>query len=154
LALSGVIFSASAGSIGFCFAALALCLSVISFPLMLDRDIGLVPAIAASLRLSRECPVAVALWGLIVAAALVVASLPLFIGLAVAVPTLGHSTWRLYRRAVEREARLEPPVEQRRAGGGRRQSSQAVERGASQRRRSEDPCCIRHPVNASLAERN
>jgi len=64
------------------------------------------------------------------------------------------ATWRLYRRAVEREARLEPPVEQRRAGGGRRQSSQAVERGASQRRRSEDPCCIRHPVNASLAERN
>ena len=109
------------GSIGFCFAALALCLSVISFPLMLDRDIGLVPAIAASLRLSRECPVAVAL-GLIVAAALVVASLPLFIGLAVAVPTLGHSTWRLYRRAVEREARLDPPVEQRRAGGGRRQN--------------------------------
>ena len=64
------------GSIGFGFAALALCLSMISFPLMLDRDVGLIPAITASLRLSRECPIAVALWGLIVAATLVVASLP------------------------------------------------------------------------------
>jgi len=86
-----------------CFAALALCLTVISFPLMLDRDVGLIPAAAASLRLSRECPIAVALWGLIVAAALVVASLPLFVGLAVAMPTLGHATWRFYRRAVERD---------------------------------------------------
>ena len=90
------------GSIGFCFAALALSISVISFPLMLDRDVGLVPAIAASLRFSRQSPSAVGLWGLIVAATLVVASLPLFIGLAVAMPTLGHATWRLYRRAVER----------------------------------------------------
>ncbi len=126
----GGLLVVTGGSIGFCFAALVLCLSVISFPLMFDRDIGLVPAIAASLRLSRECPMAVALWGLIVAAALIVASLPLFIGLAVAVPTLGHSTWRLYRRAVAREAQIEPPVEQRRAGGGRRQnpkrSSEAI----------------------------
>jgi uncharacterized membrane protein len=89
------------GLIGSCFAALALCLSVISFPLMLDRDVGLVSAIRASLRLSRQCPIAVALWGLIVAAALVIASIPLFVGLAVAMPTLGHATWRLYRRVVE-----------------------------------------------------
>jgi uncharacterized membrane protein len=104
------------GLIGFCFAALALCLSVISFPLMLDRDVGLVPAIGASLKLSRECPAAVSLWGLIVAAGLVLGGLTLFVGLAVVMPVLGHSTWRLYRRAVEREARIEPPVEQGRAG--------------------------------------
>ena len=112
----GWLLVVTGGSIGFCFAALALCLSVISFPLMLDRDIGLVLTIGASLRLSRECPMVVALWGLIVAAALVVASLPLFIGLAVAVPTLGHSTWRLYRRAVEREARCRPNVEAGKGG--------------------------------------
>ena len=100
------------GSIGFCFAALALSISVISFPLMLERDVGLVPAIAASLRLSRESPAGVGLWGLIVTATLVLASLSLFIGLAVAMPTLGHSTWRLYRRAVGRAARAEPSVRQ------------------------------------------
>src|SRR5208283_1903997 len=80
--------------IGFCFAALALCISVVSFPLMLDRDVGLAPAIVASVRLTRRNPGPVALWGLIVAAALVAGSLPLFVGLAVVMPILGHATWR------------------------------------------------------------
>jgi len=97
------------GVIGFCFAALALCISVVSFPLMLDRDVGLVPAVAASLRVSRENPAAVALWGLLVAVALVVGSLPLFLGLAVVMPALGHSTWRFYRRAIERDRSDELP---------------------------------------------
>jgi uncharacterized membrane protein len=88
------------GLIGFIFAAFALCVSVVSFPLLLDRDVGLVPAIAASLRVSRENPVAIALWGLVVAALLVLGSLPLFIGLAVVMPALGHATWRLYRRTI------------------------------------------------------
>ena len=77
------------GAIGFGFAALALCLSVVSLPLLLDRDVGLVPAVGASLRTARENPEAVALWGLIVAAALILGSLPLFIGLAVVMPVLG-----------------------------------------------------------------
>jgi uncharacterized membrane protein len=91
------------GLVGFCFAALALCISVVSFPLMLDRDVGLVPALDASLRLTRANPLAVALWGLIVAAGLVIGSLPLFFGLSVVMPVLGHATWRFYRRAIERD---------------------------------------------------
>jgi uncharacterized membrane protein len=100
------------GAIGFCFAALALCISVVSFPLMLDRDVGLVPAVTASLRVSRENPVAIALWGFMVATVLVVGTLPLFIGLAVVMPTLGHSTWRFYRRAIEPDPSVSrPPAE-------------------------------------------
>jgi uncharacterized membrane protein len=99
------------GFVGFCFAALALCISVVSFPLMLDRDIGLVPALEASLRVTRANPLAVALWGLIVATALVVGSLPLFTGLAVMMPVLGHATWRLYRKAIERDPAHEVAVE-------------------------------------------
>jgi uncharacterized membrane protein len=98
------------GLTGLCFAALALCISVISFPLMLDRDVGLVPAVVASMRLARENPGAIALWGLIVAAALVIGSLPLFLGLAVVMPVLGHATWRLYRRAVQRDPAHEVPI--------------------------------------------
>ncbi len=98
------------GLIGLCFAALALCVSVISFPLMLDRDVGLAPAMVASIRLARENPGAIALWGLIVAAALVIGSLPLFLGLAVVMPVLGHATWRLYRRAVQRDPAHEVPT--------------------------------------------
>ncbi|MBV9287103.1 MAG: DUF2189 domain-containing protein, partial [Hyphomicrobiales bacterium] len=98
------------GLIGFCFAALALCVSVVSFPLMLDRDPGVVPAVVASMRLARDNPGPVALWGFLVAALLVLGSLPLFIGLAVVMPALGHATWRFYRRAVARDAAHEVPI--------------------------------------------
>jgi uncharacterized membrane protein len=99
------------GFVGFCFAALTLSISVVSFPLMLDRDVGLVPALEASLAVTRANPIAVALWGLIVAVALILGSLPLFTGLAVVMPVLGHATWRLYRKAVERDPAHEVAVE-------------------------------------------
>jgi uncharacterized membrane protein len=99
------------GLVGFCFAALALSISIVSFPLMLDRDVGLIPALEASLRVTRANPLAVALWGLIVAAALILGSLPLFTGLAFVMPVLGHATWRLYRKAIERDPAHEVQVE-------------------------------------------
>ena len=140
----GWLLIAVGGSVGFCFAALALCLSVISFPLMLDRDVGLVPAIGASLRLARQNPRAVALWGLIVAATLIVATLPLFIGLAVAMPTLGQATWWLYRRAVERETRIEPSVERGRTKGDRRPKPERSEgiRSAGQQKAHSAPTVL------------
>ena len=99
------------GLVGFCFAAITLAISVASFPLMLDRDIGLVPALDASWRVTLANPFSVALWGLIVAVALVLGSLPLFFGLAVVIPVLGHATWRLYRKAIERDPAHELPIE-------------------------------------------
>jgi uncharacterized membrane protein len=105
------------GLVGFCFALVALCISVVSFPMMLDRDVGAAAAVNASLRVSRENPVGIALWGLIVASALVLGSVPLFIGLAVVMPVLGHATWRFYRRAIEREPALELPIMDRNARG-------------------------------------
>jgi uncharacterized membrane protein len=98
-------------AVGFCFAALSLTISVVSFPLMLDRDVGLAPAIVASTRVTRDNPGPVALWGAIVVAALVLGSLPLFIGLAIVMPILGHATWRFYRRAVARDPAHEVPIE-------------------------------------------
>ena len=99
------------GAIGFCFAALALCLSIVSFPLLLDRDVGLVAAVGASLRTAWTNPIAVALWGLIVATLLVLGSLPLFIGLAILMPVLGHATWHFYRRAIVRDPAHEHPAQ-------------------------------------------
>src|SRR5277367_1909476 len=86
--------------VGFLFALVALCISVVSFPLMLDRQASAGEAIATSLRAVAANPVAIAVWGLIVAALLVVGSLPLFLGLAVVIPLLGHATWHLYRAVV------------------------------------------------------
>ncbi len=87
--------------IGFIFAAVVLSISVVSFPLLLDRDVGAAVAIQTSVRAVAKNPMSMAGWGLIVAGALVLGSLPLLVGLAVVMPILGHATWHLYRRVVE-----------------------------------------------------
>jgi uncharacterized membrane protein len=87
--------------VGFVFAALVLTISAISFQLLLDRDVGAAVALFTSIRVVVANPLTMALWGLIVAALLVIGSLPLFLGLTVVMPVLGHATWHLYRKAVE-----------------------------------------------------
>jgi uncharacterized membrane protein len=87
--------------VGFLFALGVLTISVISFPLLLDRDVGAVEAVLTSVRVVARNPLMMAIWGLIVATLLLIGSLPLFFGLAVVVPVLGHSTWHLYRKVVE-----------------------------------------------------
>ena len=87
--------------LGFAFAVVVLSISVISFPLLLDRDVGVAVAVYASVKAVVLNPLTMALWGLIVAAALFVGSIPLFVGLAIVMPVLGHATWHLYRRVVE-----------------------------------------------------
>ena len=87
-------------SVGFLFAVVALCVSVVSFPLMLDRHAGAGDAMVTSLRAVARNPVPMAAWGLIVAVLLALGSLPFFLGLAVVLPLLGHATWHLYRRVV------------------------------------------------------
>ena len=86
--------------VGFLFDLVALCISVVSFPLMLDRHAGAAEAMVTSLRAVAQNPIPMAAWGLIVAALLVVGSLPFFLGLAIVIPLLGHSTWHLYRKVI------------------------------------------------------
>jgi uncharacterized membrane protein len=86
--------------IGFLFALLAMSISVISFPLLLDKDVGLDTAVKTSIRAVRMNPGPMAAWGLIVAGGLVLGSIPLFLGLIVVMPVLGHATWHLYRKLV------------------------------------------------------
>ena len=108
-------------AIGFVFAVLALSVSVVSFPMLLDRpidageeapDVGIehpvvaptidVPiAIQTSVKAVLMNPFTMALWGLIVAGSLAVGFLLVFAGLAVVVPVLAHSTWHLYRKVVQ-----------------------------------------------------
>ncbi|MBI1179841.1 MAG: DUF2189 domain-containing protein [Alphaproteobacteria bacterium] len=87
-------------AVGFVFAAAVLCFSVVSFPMLVDRPVGPVNAVLTSLRAVAANPVPVAVWGLIVAALLILGSIPFFVGLAVVMPILGHATWHLYRRMV------------------------------------------------------
>jgi uncharacterized membrane protein len=86
--------------VGFLFALLVLAISVVSFPLLLDRKVGVGQAVATSLRAVRENPGPMAAWGLIIAAGLMIGAIPLLVGLAIILPILGHATWHLYRKVV------------------------------------------------------
>lgn len=91
----------SGTAVGFLFAALTLATSLVSFPMLLDRRVGIGTAIATSVRVALRNPVVVGAWGLIVAAALALGILPALLGLVIVLPLLGHATWHLYRAAVE-----------------------------------------------------
>ena len=97
-------------AVGFVFALVAASLSVISFPLLLDRNVGVGAAILTSLRVVAMNPVTMAAWFLIVAGALFIGALPLLVGMAVVLPVLGHSTWHLYRRAIEPDSGPGPNI--------------------------------------------
>jgi uncharacterized membrane protein len=102
------VFTTSAGwamivlgmGVGFLFALLVLVISVVSFPLLLDRDVGLDTAVTTSIRAVAANPGPMAIWGLIVAGSLVIGSIPAFLGLIIVMPVLGHATWHLYRKVV------------------------------------------------------
>jgi len=95
--------------IGAIFAVLVLAVSVVSLPMLVDRDVGARAAIATSVAVVRANFGVMFLWGLTVLVLLVLGSLPLFVGLAFVLPWLGYATWHLYTRAVDRSA-LPPPT--------------------------------------------
>jgi uncharacterized membrane protein len=86
--------------VGFLFAVLSLSISVVSFPLLIDRQVRLATAVRTSVRAVIANPAGMALWGFVVASGLVLGSIPIFLGLIVVMPVLGHATWHLYRKVV------------------------------------------------------
>lgn len=99
--------------IGLGFAVLALALSVISFPLLLDRNVGVASAISTSVRAVLKNPIELLAWGAMVALLLLLGAIPLLFGLAVVVPVLGHATWHLYRKVVLPDTRPRPDYQPR-----------------------------------------
>jgi uncharacterized membrane protein len=93
MALAGI-------GMGFVFAVVAATISVVSFPMLLDRNVPLETAIRTSARVVARNPMTMSVWGLIIAASLLIGSVPLLLGLIVVMPVLGHATWHLYRRVV------------------------------------------------------
>jgi uncharacterized membrane protein len=87
--------------IGFLFAFTTLAISVVGFPLLLDRPATSLTAISTSVRAVTANGFVMALWGVIVAVLLAVGAMLFLIGLAVVLPILGHATWHLYRKVVE-----------------------------------------------------
>ncbi|MFH1553613.1 MAG: DUF2189 domain-containing protein [Pseudomonadota bacterium] len=92
-----IVFGVSVGAV---FAVVVLTISVVSFPLLIDRRVSMGTAVRASMDVVLLNPMPMLAWGLIVAGALLLGALPGLIGLIVVMPVLGHATWHLYRKAV------------------------------------------------------
>ena len=103
-------------AVGFVFSVIALTIGIVTFPLLLDRDVGLATAIRTSARCVARNPLVLLVWGFIIAGTLLVAMLPLFVGLAIAMPVLGHATWHLYRKLVATQQVAGKPVARSTAG--------------------------------------
>jgi uncharacterized membrane protein len=96
----GLIFLLVGNIIGALLATVLFSLTVVSFPLLLDRDVDCVTAMITSVRAVATSPGPLLGWALMIVVLLVLAALPFFIGLIVVLPVLGHATWHLYRRII------------------------------------------------------
>jgi len=108
MAFAGAVFGTPEGwamiaigmGVGLVFAVVVLAATVVSFPMLVDRNVGLPRAVVTSVEVSRRNPQVILTWGLIVAVSLGLGAIPALLGLMVVMPVLGHATWHLYRRAV------------------------------------------------------
>lgn len=96
----GWLFVALVHADGLIFALITFSLTVVSFPLLLEREIDFVTAMITSVKAVTANPLTMLSWGLVVAVLLFLAILPGFLGLLVILPVLGHATWHLHRRLV------------------------------------------------------
>jgi len=88
------------GIVGALFATVGLVIGVVSFPMLLDRNVGISVAVSTSVRAVTTNPMTLFAWGIIVALLLIAGAVPLLLGLAFVMPILGHATWHLYRKMI------------------------------------------------------
>ncbi|MFN3578038.1 MAG: DUF2189 domain-containing protein [Tabrizicola sp.] len=100
LSPQGLAMLAFGTAVGAAFATLLFCLTVVSLPMLLDREVDFVTAMLTSFALVRENPRVMLSWGALIAVCLFLGMLPAFLGLFVVLPLFGHASWHLYRRAI------------------------------------------------------
>lgn len=98
---NGLIMLAVGTAVGAVFAGVLFALTVVSLPLLLDREVDFVTAMITSFRTVLDNPGTMLIWAALIAALLFVGMLPFFLGLFVVLPVLGHASWHLYRRALD-----------------------------------------------------
>jgi uncharacterized membrane protein len=97
----GLSFLIAGNIIGAALSMILFSLTVVSFPLLLDRDVDFVTAMITSVRAVVTSPGPMIGWALVIVVLMIVSALPFFLGLLVTLPVLGHTTWHLYRRLVQ-----------------------------------------------------
>jgi uncharacterized membrane protein len=96
----GLLFLAIGNAVGAALSLILFSLTVVSFPLLLDREVDFVTAMVTSVRAVVTSPLPMIGWAAVIVVLLIVSSIPYFLGLLVTLPVLGHATWHLYRRIV------------------------------------------------------
>ncbi len=96
----GWLFLLVGHAVGAVLALILFSLTVVSFPLLLEREVDFITAMITSVRAVATNPKPMLVWAAVVVGVLVIAVLPFFLGLFIALPVLGHTTWHLYRRLV------------------------------------------------------
>jgi len=96
----GLLFLAIGNLEGAALSLILFSLTVVSFPLLLDREVDFVTAMVTSVRAVVTSPLPMIGWAAVIVLLLIVSAIPYFLGLIVTVPLLGHTTWHLYRRIV------------------------------------------------------
>ena len=96
-------------AVGALFAIVAFSISVVSFPLMLDRHVDVATAVRTSVQAVEANPRVMLVWGLMIAGLLALGSLPLLVGLVVVMPVLGHASWHVYRKLVAADGQTQRP---------------------------------------------
>ena len=96
----GLLFLAIGNAVGAALSLILFSLTVVSFPLLLDRDVDFVTAMVTSVRAVVKSPVPMIGWAAVIVVLLAVSAIPYFLGLVVTLPVLGHATWHLYRRII------------------------------------------------------
>lgn len=95
-----LVFLLTGTLVGAGFAFVAFAISVFSFPHLLAREVDFISAIILSVKgVLLNLPVMLA-WGTIVGTLLLLSAMPLFLGLPLVLPILGHATWHLYRKVM------------------------------------------------------
>ena len=100
LTSTGLAMLVVGSAIGAIMALAFYSVTVMSLPLLVDHEVDFITAIIVSLAAIRSNKPMLLVWAVMVAVILFVALLPMFLGLFVALPVLGHATWHLYRRTV------------------------------------------------------
>lgn len=87
--------------VGACFSLLLFSITVISIPLIMDRDIDFVTGMITSVKTVMKSPVVMICWGIFIAVTLFFSTIPFFLGLLISLPILGHASWHIYKKAVK-----------------------------------------------------
>ena len=96
----GLVFLLIGNIVGSVLSLVLFSLTVVSFPLLLDRDVDFITAMITSVRAVVMSPLPMIGWAAVIVVLMIVSCLPYFLGLVVTLPILGHTTWHLYRRIV------------------------------------------------------